>query len=340
MQILGFSAEDLEREFRRRYKKGAFHARAAYSQIMQKGDFRVRDLAEFLPAPNLARQFETDICTNLPQIIHSTEAAGTIKFLSRLEDGEEIESVIIPMHSYATVCVSSQVGCRMGCVFCSTAKKGLKRNLAAHEIVAQVYLARFHLQRKIRNVVFMGMGEPLDNFNEVVQAIRVLSDQRGLNIPRSKITLSTAGKLKELTKLGKMHLSPLRIAISLHACEDELRNRLMPLNYRYPLSELKKTLLAYPLQNKEVFFIEYILLHGINDSPEQADKLAEFVQGLPVRINLILYNPDKKEKLPFQRPTDKNAQSFADRLRIKNIFVRIRWSKGDTIAAACGQLRT
>ncbi len=354
MRILGLTTRQLEELFRQQYGKGAYHAQAAYTQIMQRGQLLVRDLPEFLPAPALARRFEQDLNLDLPQIVCKQETAGTIKFLSRLGDGQEIESVIIPMHSYATVCVSSQVGCRMACAFCSTGKSGLTRNLEASEIVGQVYLARFGLRQPVRNIVFMGMGEPLDNLDQVVQAIRVLSDQKGMNIPLSKITLSTAGKVDGLRQLGAYQLNPLRIAISLNACEDSLRSRLMPVNHRYPLAELKKCLREYPLRSREIFFIEYILLRGVNDSQVHARQLADFVRDLPVRVNLIPYNPgsDSPDCVPdyvpdfvpdyvlFKRPSDKEVQAFADLLRQQQIFVRIRWSKGSEIAAGCGQLRT
>ncbi len=337
MRILGLTAKQTEEQFKTRYGKGAYHALAAYTQVMQRGQCAVRDLPEFLPAPVLAQKFENDLVCALPKIVRQQETAGTIKFVCRLEDGQEIESVVIPMHSYATICVSSQVGCRMGCAFCSTGKSGLTRNLQAEEIVGQVYLARFRLKLPVRNIVFMGMGEPLDNLEEVVQAILVLSDQKGINIPLSKITLSTAGKLDSLRRLGDYRLNPLRIAISLNACEDALRSRLMPVNRRYPLAELKNCLREYPLRNREIFFIEYILLRGVNDTPLHARQLADFVRDLPVRVNIIPYNPDSSPL--FERPPDSEVQAFADLLRQQDIFVRIRWSKGSEIAAGCGQLR-
>ena len=337
MRILGLTVRQLEERFKTRYGKGAYHAQAAYTQVMQRGQLVVRDLPEFLPALALAQKFENDLVCALPQVVRRQETAGTIKFLIRLADGQTIESVVIPMRSYATICVSSQVGCRMACAFCSTGKNGLTRNLEAEEIVAQVYLARFGLQLPVRNIVFMGMGEPLDNLEQVVQAIKVLSDQKGLNIPLSKITLSTAGKLDGLRRLGRYQLSPLRVAISLNACEDALRSKLMPVNKRYPLAELKKCLKEYPLGNREIFFIEYILLRGVNDSPLHARQLADFVRDLPVRVNIIPYNPDAAPL--FERPPDSEVQKFADQIRQQNIFVRIRWSKGSEIAAGCGQLR-
>ncbi len=219
------------------------------------------------------------------------EQDGVTKIVFSLADGLRVESVWIPMPRRSTLCMSSQAGCRMGCAFCRTGSLGLLRNLAAEEIVGQVYAVRHGLGRAIDNIVFMGMGEPLDNFDNVVQAIRVLSDQRGLDIAHSHMTISTAGLTDGIRRLGELGWPGLNLAVSLNAADDELRSQLMPINAVHPLALLKQALQAYPLRKKGVFFIEYVLLKGVNDSRGQAARLARFLEGLPVRVNVIGYNP-------------------------------------------------
>jgi 23S rRNA (adenine2503-C2)-methyltransferase len=224
----------------------------------------------------------------------------------------------------------------MGCVFCRTGAYGLIRNLAADEIVGQVYAARHVLGRKVDNIVFMGMGEPLDNFDGVAQAIRVLSDQRGLNIAHSRMTVSTAGLPAGIRRLGAQAWPTLHLAISLNAANDDLRSQLMPINRRYPLAVLRQALHSYPLRNKAVLLIEYVLLKGVNDAPAQAVELARFLDGLPVRVNVIRYNPGPCG--PFERPTEDDCRRFCNWLAGEGLFVRVRASHGRSILAACGQL--
>jgi 23S rRNA (adenine2503-C2)-methyltransferase len=224
----------------------------------------------------------------------------------------------------------------MGCAFCRTGALGLLRNLAAEEIVGQVYAVRHGLGRAIDNIVFMGMGEPLDNFDNVVQAIGVLSDQRGLDIPHSHITISTAGLTDGIRRLGELGWNRLNLAVSLNAADDELRSQLMPINAVHPLAQLKQALQSYPLRKKGVFFIEYVLLKGVNDSRGQAARLARFLEGLPVRVNVIGYNPGPDGL--FESPGEESCRLFCTWLASEGLFVRMRPSRGLGIHAACGQL--
>ena len=268
--------------------------------------------------------------------IIDTQEDGVIKFASALADGLMIESVIIPTPGRTTLCISSQAGCKMGCRFCATGEMGFGRSLSVEEIVWQVHAARFSLQRRIDNIVFMGMGEPFDNFDNVMQAIRVINDQRGLDIALKQITLSTAGHADGIRKLGALNLPKLRLAVSLNAADNALRSQLMPINTKYPLGRLKEELLAYPLGRKGVFLIEYVLLAGVNDTPDDAQKLVRYLDGLPVRINVIAYNGGSS--MAFNTPTPEGYDRFCGWLSEEKMFVCRRQSFGRGIWAGCGQL--
>jgi 23S rRNA (adenine2503-C2)-methyltransferase len=265
------------------------------------------------------------------------EDDGVVKFITTLSDGKTIESVLIPSNGRITLCVSSQVGCAMGCTFCVTGAMGLVRQLTADEIVWQAWAARFQLGRSVDNVVFMGMGEPLDNFDPVVQAIRVLSDQRGMNIACRHITLSTAGHVDGLRRLAGAELPHLRLAVSINAANDALRSELMPINRRYPLDRLMEELRAYPLDKRGVIFIEYVLLAGVNDSREDAQALARCLRGLPVRVNVIPLNPGPSG-VAYAAPDKERVEQFRMWLVEDSLFVRMRRARGAGAMAACGQL--
>jgi 23S rRNA (adenine2503-C2)-methyltransferase len=264
------------------------------------------------------------------------EAEGVLKFVSALTDGARIETVVIGGRGRDTVCVSTQVGCRRACRFCATGRMGWTRDLAAAEIVWQVWAARFELGRAVRNVVFMGMGEPLDNVDALISAIAVLTDPRGLGVARGRITVSTAGQVAGLRRLAAAHPGNLGLAISLNAADDGLRNRLMPINREFPLSELKAALQAYPRGPRGVFFVEYVLLAGVNDAPADARRVVEFLEGLPARINLIAYNPG--EGAVFEAPDGEAIRRFRAELEAAGRFVRVRPARGRAVRAACGQL--
>jgi 23S rRNA (adenine2503-C2)-methyltransferase len=224
----------------------------------------------------------------------------------------------------------------MGCRFCRTGKMGLIRNLNAGEIVEQVFAARHGLGFDVRNVVFMGMGEPLDNLDNVVQAIRVLEDQRGMDIARRYITVSTSGLIEGIDRLARLDDGPVNLAVSLNAPSDDIRSRIMPVNRNNPMAALKASLLRYPLRKKSSFFMEYVLIEGINDRKEHARELARYLASLPVKLNLIAYNPTPESDL--QAPSPEAYERFRSWLVADKIFVRRRGEKGGAIMAACGQL--
>ena len=336
MKIFEMTCDLLGHEMRRRYGKGAFHAQALYRAVLQHGNAEIASLPEFQTSAGLAGRVQADMILATGTVGESIQENDTVKFVTVLEDGLRIESVIIPMRGYSTVCVSSQVGCRQGCVFCETGTMGLIRNLTTEEIVSQVWRARFELGYPVRNVVFMGMGEALDNVDAVARAIAVMQDQRGLDIALRRITVSTAGRVDGLARLGSLGLGGIRLAVSLNAANDALRSRIMPVNRRFPLAQLKKALLEYPLPANREFLIEYVVFRGLNDTTDHADEIIEFVRNLPVRVNIIGYNPGHHAL--FQHPLDDQLRVFAEYLIQRGVHTRIRWSKGRSIMAGCGQL--
>ena len=226
----------------------------------------------------------------------------------------------------------------MGCLFCETGSNGFYRNLDTEEIVGQVYAARFHFGYDIRNVVLMGMGEPLNNFDNVVQAIRVLSDQRGLNIHRRHITVSTVGIINGIRKLAGLNWRDLNLAVSLNAPNDTIRSRIMPINRTAPMEKLRQALMDYPLKRKSAIFIEYVLINGLNDTRESARQLAEYLKPLKTKVNLIPVNPNTYADTRFETPSQEDMNRFYGWLTENGLFVRKRTARGLGLMAACGQL--
>ncbi len=260
----------------------------------------------------------------------------TGKFLLKTVDGLDIESVLIPMQAGGTLCVSSQVGCRMGCAFCETGRMGLLRNLTSQEILSQLFVARFHLNFSVRNIVFMGMGEPFDNYDTVMQTVKILTDAHGFGLGHNHITVSTSGCLDGIYRLIQ-ETGPLpNLAVSLNAPNDELRNKLMPINRKHPLKEMHETLSAFCQKTGKQVLIAYVLIKGQNDELEQADQLADYLKGLDVKINLIPYNPQSHDR--YQPPEQAILESFTKRLRDRGYYTLLRQTKGQKIMAACGQL--
>jgi 23S rRNA (adenine2503-C2)-methyltransferase len=336
VNVFALTCDELARELALRYGKGLHHASALYREIFKKGNTAFGDAPEFLHSPALGKRLAGDV--RLPSCrIVSRQEDGVVKFASALFDNQIIESVIIPANGRTTLCVSSQVGCAMGCRFCTTGGMGFVRNLSAEEIVWQVHAARFTLGHRVDNVVFMGMGEPLDNFDNLAQAVRVMSDQRGLDIALSRITVSTAGHADGLRRLAALNLPKLRLALSLNAADNDLRSTLMPINRKFPLERIKEELRTFPLARDSVIFLEYVLLAGVNDSREEARELTRYIDGLPpVRVNLIPYNGGSKA--PYAGPTPEQVNRFRAWLIDGRVFVRVRPSHGRNIMAACGQL--
>ena len=273
--------------------------------------------------------------SNLTLLNRLTSHDGTEKFLFGLEDGETIESVLIPDEERLTLCISSQVGCAMGCVFCLTGKSGLKRNLGPHEIIDQVIsVNRMILPRRITNIVLMGMGEPLANFDNVVEALRRMTGVMVIS-PR-RITLSTAGIVPRIAELGQLGLK-VNLAISLNATTDSVRDVIMPINKTYPIKAVLDTCRKLPLQQTRKITFEYVMLKDINDSTADAKRLVRLLHGLQSKINLIPFNPYSDYE--YERPDDIAVLLFQEILAKAEVTVIIRKSKGRDILAACGQLK-
>ena len=273
--------------------------------------------------------------SNLTLLNRLTSHDGTEKFLFGLEDGETIESVLIPDEERLTLCISSQVGCAMGCVFCLTGKSGLKRNLGPHEIIDQVIsVNRMILPRRITNIVLMGMGKPLANFDNVVEALRRMTGVMVIS-PR-RITLSTAGIVPRIAELGQLGLK-VNLAISLNATTDSVRDVIMPINKTYPIKAVLDTCRKLPLQQTRKITFEYVMLKDINDSTADAKRLVRLLHGLQSKINLIPFNP--YSDCEYERPDDIAVLLFQEILAKAEVTVIIRKSKGRDILAACGQLK-
>ena len=268
------------------------------------------------------------------------EDRGTFKCRLRTQDGHEIESVLIPMggrnNRWRTLCVSSQIGCAWGCAFCQTARMGLIRNLEAHEIVGQVRAVRSTFSATVRNVVFMGMGEPLDNLDNVIRAIEELHGDRDRPIARRRIAVSTVGRSDGLRRLGRLGWRRLGVAVSLNAPNDRIRSQIMPINRLEPMAELRKAIAAYPVRAGGHVLIGYVLLAGINDQPEHAEELAEYLDGLPTCLNLIPWNPC--DDMPFETPAPEVVERFKRILIEAGQLTFRRHTKGLNAVAACGQL--
>jgi 23S rRNA (adenine2503-C2)-methyltransferase len=263
---------------------------------------------------------------------------GAVRYLLRLEDSNSIETVYMPEEARVTLCLSSQVGCALDCRFCLTALLGVKRNLTAGEMIGQVLAvaAARHIPRRARlNLVFMGMGEPLLNLSQVMKAVKILADPKGVGIPLRHITLSTAGVVPGIRDLAREPIRP-KLAVSLNASQDEQRTALMPLNRKYPLGELLRVCRAYPLRPGERLTFEYVLLEGVNDSDADARRVAELLVGMRAKVNLIPFNPGSE--LLYRPSPLERVLAFQRILTVQRIPAFIRISRGQDICAACGQL--
>lgn len=264
-------------------------------------------------------------------------ADGSAKYAFRLEDGQEVETVLMPGESHTTLCVSTQVGCAMGCDFCMTARMGLLRNLTSGEIVQQVVEAARDLPESafIRNIVFMGMGEPLHNYDHVVRAIETLSDDYGFGFSARRLTVSTSGLVPGIRRFIRDGVRA-NLAVSLNAVNDELRNRIMPVNRRWNLAALLAACAELPKQSRTRITFEYVLLEGVNDSLADAREMVRLLHGLKCKVNLIPYTPPPG--LPYRRPDLESVREFQEVLLGKGLLATVRISRGLDIQAACGQL--
>ena len=305
---------------------------------------------EFNQMTTLAKDFRALLAGRYslerPEIVdHQTSSDGTHKWLLRLADGNEVETVFIPESDRGALCLSSQVGCTLKCTFCRTGTQALVRNLTPGEMVAQLMVARDALnewaapgeERRLTNIVVMGMGEPFYNYDNVAAALKILMDHEGISISKRRITLSTAGVVPLIARCG-VDLG-VNLAVSLHAVRDELRNELVPLNRKYPLAQLLEAARAYPTaSNARRITFEYVMLRGVNDSPTDARELARLLAGIPAKVNLIPFNP--WPDAPYQCSTSGAMRRFAGILNAAGLSAPLRETRGGDIMAACGQLKS
>ena len=312
-----------------------FHARQIFRWMYRRG---VADVEAMTDLPlELRAALARDFTLTTPVLAHrETSIDGTEKFLLRLADRRHIESVFIPDTPAMTFCISTQVGCAMACAFCLTGKMGLVRNLTAAEIVGQVRVLAAALNMRDRfNIVLMGMGEPLHNYDETMKALRILADEHGFGLSPRRITLSTVGLLPALERLAKEPVMP-NLAISLHAPTDLQRGELVPINRKYGVRDIIAACKRFPLKKRSRITFEYVLLAGVNDSPEDARRLAKLVAGVKAKVNLIPLNA--AAGIPFERPSDEAIDRFARIVSDHGVNVSVRKSRGRDIRAACGQL--
>jgi len=313
-----------------------FHGRQLFHWIHARdvSDFgRMTDLSQDLRR----RLAEAFVVTEPVVETRQVSADGTTKFLLRLTDDRRVEAVYIPDTPAQTFCISTQAGCAMACAFCLTGLMGLIRNLSAAEIVGQVrVLAReTGLAQAPFNIVFMGMGEPLHNYDATMKALRILADERGLAVHPGRVTLSTVGLVPAIQRLASEPVMP-NLAISLHASTDEQRERLVPVGRKHRLGDLLETCRQFPLRRRSRITFEYVLLDAVNDAPEDARRLARLLAGLKAKVNLIPLN--EAPGIPFRRPSDRRVNAFAKVLAGRGVTVSVRKSRGRDIRAACGQL--
>ncbi|HEY0874680.1 MAG TPA: 23S rRNA (adenine(2503)-C(2))-methyltransferase RlmN [Vicinamibacterales bacterium] len=321
-----------------RLEQPRFHARQIFQWIHKRG---VTDFALMSDLPrDLRQRLSEEFRILTPQVLRKERSTdGTTKLLLRLSDGRQIESVFIPDTPSQTFCISTQVGCAMRCAFCLTGKMGIDRNLTAGEIAGQVrVLARELDMLDTRfNIVLMGMGEPLHNYDATMKALRILADEHGLAVSPRRITLSTVGVLPALEKLATEPVMP-NLAISLHSTTEEQRDMLVPINRKYGLKELLDACRRFPVKRRERITFEYVMLNGVNDTPEDARRLVRLLHGIRGKVNLLPLN--EAAGIPFERPSDARVNAFARILAEHGVTVSVRKSRGRDIRAACGQLIT
>ena len=318
-----------------------FRATQLFRWIHQRG------AQDFDQMSDLAKSLRDKLkgCTQvlpLPVVSEHQSADGTVKWLFDVGAGNAVEAVFIPEDDRGTLCVSSQAGCAVGCRFCSTGHQGFSRNLTTGEIVSQLWFAehvlrkRFQTQdRVISNVVMMGMGEPLANFDNVVTALSIMLDDHGYGLSRRRVTVSTSGMVPQMDRLKDV--MPVALAVSLHASNDGVRDEIVPLNKKYPLKELMAACQRYLLKAPRDFItFEYVMLHGVNDKPEHAHELIKLVQDVPCKFNLIPFNPFPNSG--YERSSNERIRVFRDILQQAGLVVTVRKTRGDDIDAACGQL--
>jgi 23S rRNA (adenine2503-C2)-methyltransferase len=317
------------------WKEPDFRAKQIFSWIYQKGANGFGQMSN-LPQ-ELRRRLEENFSLFSLELASSQESSDkTKKFLFRLFDDKHIEAVTIPAEKRLTGCISSQAGCKFACAFCASGALGFKRNLTAAEILDQVLFLKNSSGRPLTHIVFMGTGEPMDNYDNVLKAIRIINSDYAFKIGARRITISTCGIIPGIKKLSSEGLQ-VELSVSLHAADDKIRDRLMPVNKIYPLKELFAALRQYVSQTDRQVTFEYILAKGINSDLPSAEKLSKIVKGLNCKVNLIPVNPQKEERL--QPPSGRDISFFRDALVKSGVAVTLRRPRGQDIEAACGQLR-
>ncbi len=343
---MDFTLEELENLVPKK-----FQAKQIYGWIYQKY------ITDFQEMSNISKELRQELSekyyiSSMEIINRQVASDGTIKYLFRLQDGRSVETVLIKMRDEKidkngdilqqarwTICLSTQVGCKVGCSFCLTAKGGFVRDLTAGEIVEQVVAIKRDINlehNRKTNIVYMGMGEPLDNLDNLVQAIKIIANQNGLSISPKRQTVSTSGIAPKIDKLGILGLG-VNIAISLHAVDDEVRNELIPMNRAFNIQSIIEAIKRYPYDTRKRVMFEYLMIKGINDSLKDAKKLIKLLQGIKAKINLIYFNPYPGSI--YERPNEEDMEKFASYLNSKGLLATIRASRGMDISAACGQLR-
>lgn len=312
-----------------------FRAKQIFRWLHQKRKRSFGDMRN-VPKGLLERLTDTSEVRSLVLDDVRTAKDGTRKLLLRTADGHRIESVIIPMEDRITQCVSSQVGCKIGCDFCLTGRMSVRKNLTAGEIVDQIYWAQEIIDpgQRVANIVYMGMGEPLDNYEQVTNSIRILLDAEGQNFSGRRITVSTSGVVPKIGNLGRD--VPINLAISLNATTDATRTKLIPINKVWNIETLLEGLRDFPLAPRRRITIEYVMLRGVNDTTADAYRLIPMLRGIRCKVNLIPFNP--WPGAPYERPEEASVNAFGKILRDANYTVTVRYSKGEDIGAACGQL--
>lgn len=331
--IKEFLLEELRMELERLGEPG-YRAVQVFQWLFKKG---VTDFSEFSNLPNSLREKlrENFLIDGFELFGRLRAQDGTEKFLFKLEDGNFIETVLIPSGHRATLCLSTQVGCKFACAFCASGLKGYKRNLSAGEILDQILYAKFTLGQELTNFVFMGMGEPLDNFENVARAIRLMNTPEGLGIAARRITVSTSGVIPGIERFKELGLQ-VGLSLSLHSANDGLRGRLMPISRTFALERVLKACEDYMRATGRKMTIEVVLIAGVNDSIQDAAGLTEIAKRLRAKVNLIPYSPCPG--LDFKTPPDGVIDAFQRKLSAGGVSVTLRRSKGRDILAACGQL--
>jgi 23S rRNA (adenine2503-C2)-methyltransferase len=331
--IRDLSFEELAAELKK-WGRPAYRAGQIFDWVYKKGAASFSSCTD-LPLSLRQRLGEEFSLSPLVLADRVRSRDGTEKFLFELVDGNFVETVLIPAGRRKTLCLSTQVGCRFGCAFCASGMGGFRRNLTPAEILGQILFLRDSLSVDLTNLVFMGMGEPLDNYENVVRAVRTMNDRRGLGIAARRITISTAGVVPGLERLKNLGLQ-LNVSLSLHALRDDLRSELMPINKKYPLADVLRAAEGYFERTGRMITLEYILLRDVNDSAEDARLLAAAARRLKAKVNLIPYSQACGPG--FEAPAREKAELFLKRLEDRGVRATLRRSKGADIQAACGQL--